>query len=291
MYRSDNMTKFEEIPQESTRFTNNTKLYIIIVFAISFVYQIIIYFNGGVDSPLIPLLIFVPGIIALLFIQWKKEGFKEIGWGLGNWIYLPLAVYILLICTGFLIMVFQGLGLATLTVFKMENGLVTSRVPMLLGNHPQSLPFFAFNLAISFVQISLIGAFFALGEEIGWRGYLQGKMIKEQGMIKALILLGLIWGYWHLPLILRGLSFPNIPVLGGFLIYPISTVFMALYHGWIYLKSSSIWVPTLSHGAFNIAGGIIFSGMELHVDILIIQLIWIAMLGLLAIPCYISLKK
>ncbi len=285
------MTESVGIPDKPMRFTDNTRLYILLVIAISYAFQIIIYFNGGVDSPLIPVMMFIPGIIAAIFMRRTGEGFKKLGWDLGNWIYLIAAIYVPLISTGVLILVFQRLGWATLTIFTLEDGIVTSTLPLILGNQPQSLPFFALNLALSFLQISLIGAFFALGEEFGWRGYLQGKMIEEHGLIKGLVLLGLIWGYWHLPIILMGFSFPNIPVLGGLVLFPISTVFMAVYFYWIYQRSRSIWAPVLSHGAFNIAGGLIFSGMEFHRNILVFQLIWIAMFGVLAVPCYVSLKQ
>jgi len=288
---SDNMNSIEEKHDRVMRFTDNIRLYIFSVILFSYVWQIIIYFNGGVDSSLVPLLMFIPGIIAWIFRRRTREGFRDLGWGLGNWVYLLVAIFVPLISTIGLTLLFQSLGWATITVFTMENGLITSKVPMLLGNHPQSLLFFALNLAVSFAQISLIGSFFAFGEEFGWRGYLQNKMTQKYGVIKGLVLLGLLWGYWHLPLLLMGFTFPNMPILGGFVLYPISTVFMAVYHGWIYLRSRSIWAPVLSHGAFNIAGGIIFSGMELHRDLLIFQLIWIAMFGVLAIPCYFSLKQ
>jgi membrane protease YdiL (CAAX protease family) len=282
------MTSIEET---SIKLTDNTRLYILTVMVISYIWQIIIYFNGGVDSFLVPLMMFIPGIIAWFFMRKSYEGFKNIGWGLGNRVYLIAAVFVPLVCTVGLILLFQGLGWATLTVFTMENGLITSKVSLLLGNQPQGIWFFTLNLAASFTQISLIGSLFAFGEEFGWRGYLQGKMTQGYGVTRGLILLGVLWGYWHLPLILMGFTFPNMPVLGGFVLFPISTVFMAIYHGWIYLRSKSIWAPVLSHGAFNIAGGMLFGGMIFQGDMLVFQMFWMAMLGLLAIPCYISLKK
>jgi len=285
------MNESVETHIESKSTTNNTRLYTLLVIIISYAFQIIIYFNGRGESPLIAVMMFIPGIIAAILLRRTGEGFKKIGWGPGNWIYLIAAVYVPLISTGILILIFQRLGWATLTIFTLEDGIITSTLPLILGNQPQNLPFFALNLALSFLQISLIGAFFALGEEFGWRGYLQGRMIAEHGLIKGLVLMGLIWGYWHLPIILMGFTFPNVPVLGGFVLFPISTVFMTVYFYWIYQRSRSIWAPVLGHGAFNIAGGLIFSGMELHKNILVFQLIWIAMFGVLAIPCYMSLKN
>ncbi len=59
---------------------------------------------------------------------------------------------------------------------------------------------------------------FALGEEIGWRGYLLPKL-SGLGPVRAALLAGLLHGLWHLPIILltpfyrgrgiAGSSFPS----------------------------------------------------------------------------------
>lgn len=49
----------------------------------------------------------------------------------------------------------------------------------------------------------LIGMVFAAGEEIGWRGYMLTRLIAA-GVPKPILVSGLIWGAWHLPLIVSG---------------------------------------------------------------------------------------
>jgi membrane protease YdiL (CAAX protease family) len=39
----------------------------------------------------------------------------------------------------------------------------------------------------------------ALGEELGWRGYLYPRLMPALGPIGAAVAVGLIWGLWHLP--------------------------------------------------------------------------------------------
>ena len=39
-----------------------------------------------------------------------------------------------------------------------------------------------------------------LGEELGWRGYLQERLVRHTGWLEASLLIGAIWFVWHLPL-------------------------------------------------------------------------------------------
>ena len=190
-----------------------------------------------------------------------------------------------------LVILFEVLGWASLTIFTFSNGLITSKAPLILGNQAQNIWFFAINLAISFIPVSLLGSVFTFGEEFGWQGYLQQKLLRQHGLYKGFILLGLIWGYWHLPIVLMGFTFPNSPILGAFILFPISTIFFGIFEGWLYLRSRSIWAPVITHAGINTAAGILFSGMTFHVNELIIQLIWIASWGIIATACIISLNQ
>jgi membrane protease YdiL (CAAX protease family) len=58
-----------------------------------------------------------------------------------------------------------------------------------------------------------INGIFGFGEEFGWRGYLLPKLI-PLGKIKAYIILGVIWGLWHAPLIVVGFNYPGYPFIG-----------------------------------------------------------------------------
>lgn len=50
----------------------------------------------------------------------------------------------------------------------------------------------------------------ALGEEIGWRGWLLPKLM-PLGPLPALLISGVIWGLWHAPVILLGYNYPDAP--------------------------------------------------------------------------------
>jgi membrane protease YdiL (CAAX protease family) len=102
----------------------------------------------------------------------------------------------------------------------------------------------------------LINSIFALGEELGWRGFLLPRLMKAgMGQWKALFTSGAIWGIWHAPIIVQGLNYPNHPYLGVLLM----TAFCALLgviFGWLQLACGSVWAPTLAHGTLNAVGGL-----------------------------------
>jgi membrane protease YdiL (CAAX protease family) len=43
-----------------------------------------------------------------------------------------------------------------------------------------------------------------LGEELGWRGYLTPRLLKTQNAVVTSLVVGFLWGIWHLPLYANG---------------------------------------------------------------------------------------
>lgn len=275
-----------------TRFMTKktTTWYLVILFILSYLWQYSIFITGGVESKLIPFLMWFPAIVAIVFRIITKEGFRNVGWGLRRWWYLIPAIFVPLVFSLVIVYILEELNWAKLSVFIFNEGMVYSKVPLVLGNHTQSIPFFALNLAVSFIGICIIGSFFAFGEEFGWRGYLQEKLLRKFGLNWGLIILGIIWGYWHLPLILMGYNFPNHPFLGAFLLMPLSTIFAGIFEGWIYLRSRSIWMPVMVHASGNTAAGIIFGGMIMLQNELFPQILWLSAWGIVAVLCLISMN-
>lgn len=106
---------------------------------------------------------------------------------------------------------------------------------------------------IILIQTVLVGALlsilFGFGEEYGWRGYLQSVLFRT-GKIKGVILLGLIWGTWHFPLIWMGHNYPGHPFLGMVLMTGITCVLgFVLSH--VMLKTGAIWLVAFLHALNN----------------------------------------
>lgn len=104
----------------------------------------------------------------------------------------------------------------------------------------------------------LLNALPVFGEEFGWRAYLQPKLMPLGGR-KAMLLMGLIWGVWHWPVIAMGynfgLEYPGAPWLGMFMMVWFTLVFGTLV-GWLALRGGSVWPAVIAHGALNGIAGI-----------------------------------
>ena len=62
-------------------------------------------------------------------------------------------------------------------------------------------------LVIMQISTATIMAFYGLGEELGWRGYMMPKLEKMIGTPASVFAGGVIWGLWHAPLTCSGHNF------------------------------------------------------------------------------------
>jgi membrane protease YdiL (CAAX protease family) len=110
------------------------------------------------------------------------------------------------------------------------------------------------------VDVTVVGAlaFFAfsifpgsaLGEEIGWRGFALPHLQARTSALRAALLIGVVWGCWHLPLWLRGAE--TNPLL-LFVPFVVMVIAMSVLCTWIYNGTGgSLLVVVLLHAAANL---------------------------------------
>ena len=155
-----------------------------------------------------------------------------------------LAPIALTVAAGFVAWLF-GWGKVSSTGIIFDGDLIrTGDIPFIAS------PLMLVGIFASTVTLApLFNSLFALGEELGWRGYLLPKLL-PLGQFPAMTISGLIWGLWHTPAILMGLNYPGRPILGvGMMI--IFSILLGIFFSWLYLKTKSPWAPALSHGTLN----------------------------------------
>ena len=94
-----------------------------------------------------------------------------------------------------------------------------------------------------------------IGEEFGWRGWLLTSL-RPLGTWPALLIIGVVWGLWHSPLILLGYNFGRPDITGvGFMVG--GCIVVGILFGWLRLRTGSVWPAVFAHAALNGCGAML----------------------------------
>src|SRR5919199_3178429 len=108
------------------------------------------------------------------------------------------------------------------------------------------------------IFVGLFTVWFALGEEIGMRGYLQLHLM-SLGRTRALALVGLVWATWHMPLIFLApqINFPTGNLLLFFPLFYGTIVAASFFYGYLRIYTDSTWPASIAHSVHNAAWSIL----------------------------------
>lgn len=206
-------------------------------------------------------------IAALLTLWWLKRDIRSLGWGWGAWRYQWLAY---LLPMGYCLVAYSivwaaGFGgfydTSFIAQYRDSNGFTG-------WNDAAVMAWFFFSTAIFGMAGSLSSA---LGEEIGWRGFLVPELAKSLSFTKVALITGVIWACWHLPVILLGNYHNNgagaLPLYGQLVMFFICVISAAIPMAYLRLKSGSLWTGALFHASHNLAIQAIFNPLTIqHAD-------------------------
>ncbi len=198
------------------------------------------------DSPAFQFLLILPAIgpaLAAIIVTWSGNGKAGIShllkplfqWQVGAlWLGIAIAAPALLFVVGKVAT--QALGLATTPGPQGDNIMA---------------------LAISAFVMSLLSNPW---EEVGWRGFALPRLQKRHNALIATLVVGVLWGLWHLPLFFwAGNPMSNYPFPAWF----IGTVAQSFIYTWLYNSAKgSLLVVTLFHVLGN-TFGVIIAGVSI----------------------------
>ena len=157
----------------------------------------------------------------------------------------------------------KGVSILYIAIFIILYIFRFTLTALILGGNPKDIftPFLNPVILIRMLLLPLsffVGIMPYIGEELGWRYFLQPILQKNIGKRKGIILLGLIWGIWHLPVNLfyhsPTMSFYN--VLNQLIVCLGYSAFL----GFVYMKTENIWTISMIHFLNNNLGVVICSG-------------------------------
>ncbi len=92
----------------------------------------------------------------------------------------------------------------------------------------------------------------ALGEEIGWRGFLVPELFKNVGFARTVFISGIVWCCWHYPLLIWGDYNNGTPTWYGLSCFTLLVLSISFVFAWMRLKSGSLWTGALLHASHNL---------------------------------------
>lgn len=106
-------------------------------------------------------------------------------------------------------------------------------------------------IPVIFVVVLLVGG--PLGEEFGWRGYALPRLQRVMGPVTASLLLGVVWGLWHLP---RMLDPTAVQSLVPWWIFLGQVIVSSVFHAWLFNSTASVVPNLLLHASINTSVGL-----------------------------------
>jgi len=103
----------------------------------------------------------------------------------------------------------------------------------------------------------------ALGEEIGWRGFLLPRLVGRFGFAGGCLISGCIWAVWHYPALLLADYNSGTPKPYALCCFTAMVIVMAFVMGWLRLKSKSLWPCAMLHASHNLFVQAIFDRLTL----------------------------
>ncbi len=175
-------------------------------------------------------------------------------WWVIAWLFPPMIAFL----TFGISLLFPGINFAPEMSGFLENleSLMTPEQIQQIKTQLENLPIHPIWIVLIqglFAGIT-INAIAAFGEELGWRGLLL-KEFDYMNFWKASIIIGVIWGVWHAPLILQGHNYPLYPITGVFMM-TIWAVLLTPIFCYIRIKSKSVLTAAIMHGTINGTAGI-----------------------------------
>ena len=220
-------------------------IYLLIVFAFMLLYIICIkpmHESNTVYYIIYMIFSFSTALASLITRAVTKEGFRDMKLYLhltGNIRYYLLAFGLPLICLSSMFL-----------------------LPVIVSGHADWLGGFTFSNVLSSVLLllafSAVQSIGLLGEELGWRGYMNQKMEPLFGTLCTCLIGGIVWGLWHLPMdiapYLNGNGTLTEALCSTFGRLAMLTCFGAFLM-WLTKKTSSVFPAVIAHFMYNESQG------------------------------------
>jgi membrane protease YdiL (CAAX protease family) len=224
--------------------------YLVIVFAFSSFFYFLVLHSGSLryGRGLYVLgLMWCPALAGMLTLRLNGRSISELGWKWGETKYQLRSWYIPLL--------YASIAYAIVWIFHFGafgnpdfyNSLTKS---MHQGGPPWVSIVLGILLIGTYGLISSLSS--ALGEEIGWRGFLVPELSKTTSFTVTALVSGIVWSLWHYPILIFADYNAGTPTWYGLTCFTVMVVSISFIFAWMRLKSGSLWTGAILHASHNL---------------------------------------
>lgn len=226
-------------------------LYVVLAFAFSSVFYALIIASGhvgGGNGGYATGLHWCLAAAALLTCTLLRIDIGTIGWRWRPWRWqiLAYATPLLFCLIGYVAVWAAGLG-------GFPNGKTVDSLKAALGipslSTSQVILLWTFLCLIAGTVRTLAAA---LGEQIGWSGFLSPRLAERYGFTRAAFITGAVWATWHFPILFFADYDSASPVWFSLPCFVIELLGLSVIILWLRLRSGSVWTGALVHASFNL---------------------------------------
>lgn len=198
------------------------------------------------------LMMWMPALAAFATCKIMGISFASLGWGFGasKWAWRSYLLPFFYISAAYGLILFLGLADMKSTANFLPN--LMDRFGLAGWSNSSAVIF----LLVLFLTVGFLRALsYAVGEEIGWRGFLVPLLMRHTGFTGTALISGIIWGLWHVPVLLFGnYAEQDLTLYSmGFWAYIVMLICISFPMTYYRLKSGSLWTGAIFHAAHNVA--------------------------------------
>ncbi len=209
-------------------------------------YALVIH-SHHLDAPLSRFSMWCPGFAALCTCLLLRIPVGSLGWSWPAPRFLKLAYFLPLIYAA---PVYFLTWLCIHGTFLLHSFEATMSSMYGLGHWP-IFGTFAVALPLLFTINVIATCTWALGEELGWRGFLFPRLHRRFGFHRACFISGAIWAVWHFPALLWADYNAGTNPFFAMTCFTVLVIALAYIMGYLRLRSGSIWPCVLLHACHN----------------------------------------
>ena len=233
---------------EKTSVSFRVGLYVVLTFALSSFFYVLIIRSGHLDGgggTWVLGLMWCPAAAAVIASLATRRPLAAIGWR-WSWRYAGLA-YAIPVAYG---LVAYGATWA-LGLGRLPDAVFAGAILLRFGPGSPAAALGKFLVLQATVGV-LFSGLTALGEEIGWRGFLVPELARGAPLSRVALVSGAIWAVWHWPVLLFADYNGGTRPWYSLLCFTVLVLAIAFVFAWIRLASGSVWPAAILHASHNL---------------------------------------